>query len=196
MEVIMKKLVDTIELQRVSDEKFTQYLETLKLGVIKPVAAAVDTVVDYLGINADNVQHMPSLQADNLLAINADNAQHMPSLHMDSPLLINAENVQHMPSLQKPLVFNAENVQHRPSLQLDNHLNFNMPSLQNFLTVLDAADIAADTVDVPSRVSAENFQHNIWQKLSLVTVKSVTCTPLMVNTESVNKYISSHHFKP
>ena len=99
MEVIMKKLVDTIELQRVSDENFSKYLETLKLGVIKPVAAAVDTVVDLLGINADNVQHMPSLQADNLLAINADNTQHMPSLHMDSPLLINAENVQHMPSL-------------------------------------------------------------------------------------------------
>ena len=61
MEVTMKKLLDTIELQRISNEKFSEYLETLKLGIIKPVATAVDLI----GINADNDQHMPIMPLDN-----------------------------------------------------------------------------------------------------------------------------------
>ena len=125
MEVIMKKLVDTIELQRVSDENFSKYLETLKLGVIKPVAAAVDTVVDFLGINAENDQHMPLLQMDNPLVITADNDQHMHSLQMDSQLVINADNDQHMPCLQinDSLLINADNAQHMPLLHQDNQIN-------------------------------------------------------------------------
>ena len=69
MEVTMKKLLDTIELQRISNEKFSEYLETLKLGIIKPNATAVNTAEDLVGINADTSnQHMPLMPLDNILA--------------------------------------------------------------------------------------------------------------------------------
>ena len=116
MEVTMKKLLDTIELQRISNEKFSEYLETLKLGVIKPVTAAVESVVDLLGINADNDQHMPIMPMDNTLDINAD--KHMP-LHLDKPIILDADNNQHM---QSSLLIDDDNAQHMPLLHkpLDN----------------------------------------------------------------------------
>ena len=114
MEGTLKKLNETIELLGIHNASFSDYLESLKLGLIKPVAAAVDTVGEFVGIYPDSTEKFDR--------INADIDQHMPLL--SDNLVCDAENTQHTqrdnPDLTNNAVgINADDDQHKPLLRMD-----------------------------------------------------------------------------